>query len=368
MIGIGIAVIGALAGAIAVTRAPLPKGPPPVVDVPGRSPGPLLLNVSPARASSSAPQRAAGPGPVSVALDNDDIYFLDRGVQAVMKQPKAGGDPVRLAQWHGPMARLTLSGDRLLFLTETELYSVPKQGGTPAALATHLEAPTDIAVYGGDAFITTGRYHGRGPNGPDGVIVRVPTAGGEAMPFVSGQPGPQSVAVDETDVYWTCQGGVMRASRATGAAALFARTSDSNAWHIAHDADAVYFTVTTSLGADIRRVLKVGGGEQVLARLKAQPAALQVGDTHIFFIAESEAGPDVEPYQELVATLWMLEKKGGGLTAVARGLTGWVDVAVDATHIAWTSGQTLFWKRKPDGEVRSVSPSAKQSAPATVRP
>ena len=80
---------------------------------------------------------------------------------------------------------------------------------------------------------------------PDGTVMKMPLAGGEAVALASNQPGPFNLVVDATNVYWTNydnggpNGALMIVPIAGGTPTPLAA---AHSYGIAVDATTIYWT------------------------------------------------------------------------------------------------------------------------------
>ena len=74
--------------------------------------------------------------------------------------------------------------------------------GVPVVLASAQNMPYAVAVDATNLYWTTSGSP-TDPGWPDGTVMKMPLAGGEAVALASNQPGPFNLVVDATNVYWT---------------------------------------------------------------------------------------------------------------------------------------------------------------------
>jgi hypothetical protein len=126
-----------------------------------------------------------------IALDGTSVYWTDQsGGGRVMKVPLTGGEPTVLARGGQPTF-IAVSGTNVVW---TDLYSVlltvPISGGAKRTLVSDLGDCESIAVDDTSVYWTA-----------DGAVMKVPIAGGSPTTLVSGAT-PAGIAVDGTSVYY----------------------------------------------------------------------------------------------------------------------------------------------------------------------
>lgn len=174
-----------------------------------------------------------------VAVDSENVYWTSQGPPAaVSKAPVGGGAPTVLVG-PGSASWITVSGGQVLYSGfgngngAALLMSVPVVGGTATTLFT--PNPNNsvgaIASDGTNAYFVT----------TDGIVGKVPLAGGAAVTLAATGSFIDSVAVDTTDVYWTSQYGIARVPVGGGAVSTIA-TAQSNPSGLVVDANNVYWS------------------------------------------------------------------------------------------------------------------------------
>jgi hypothetical protein len=209
---------------------------------------------------------AAGQSrPQGIALDAANVYWVNSGNYgasdgSVVEMPLSGGVPVTLASGRNAPGALILAASRLVWTEAGGLWTVGLSGGTPTSIASpspggfgmlafdgtdvywtnadgtggtiqkvplsggaqvtlaptgSVSWPTGIAVDSTAVYWAT-LYTG-GTENSWGTIVRAALDGSAPCTIYSGaQPGgtahPMAIAVDSTSIYWTGQGGVMKAT------------------------------------------------------------------------------------------------------------------------------------------------------------
>lgn len=152
--------------------------------------------------------------------------------------------------------------------------NVPVGGGTPSVLAPG-GGSLAIATRGGIVYWVSGD-----------AVMAVPAAGGTPKTLASGQGGPDFIAVDDANVYWTNlqgSGTIMRLPLAGGTPTTFA-TSTGDA-RLAVDATNLYFTSigATSANAVVRQPLD-GGAPTILVTGQSAPEGIAVDATSVYWV------------------------------------------------------------------------------------
>jgi hypothetical protein len=148
---------------------------------------------------------AAGSSPVDVAVDATNVYFTTTDGQ-VLRAPIAGGVPTMLARVPGA-SYLTVDAQNVYFgvfmpLTQGgAVERVPIAGGQPAVPLTPSGAnwPNEVVVQGGMVY-----FAAQGDsNMSNGYVASVPAGGGMVTVLAQNQVGPEQLAVDAANVYFT---------------------------------------------------------------------------------------------------------------------------------------------------------------------
>jgi hypothetical protein len=99
---------------------------------------------------------------------------------------------------------LALAGQTVLYASTDAIMTIPVTGGSPVVFAHAQKRVSAMAVHDTTLFWTN-EGGGPGASGPpaNGSVVSQPLAGGTATVLASGQSLPRALAVDGTNVYWT---------------------------------------------------------------------------------------------------------------------------------------------------------------------
>jgi hypothetical protein len=229
----------------------------------------------------------------------------------LLTTPVAGGATATLATLSGPAIALTVSGNYVYFANNKgALARVAKTGGKTQPLATITGAIRGLEADEAAVYVATGTAE-QTPAG----IVRVPVDGG-AVKVLTSRGEPCAMIRDGRRLFWTslagaptepskaAKGEVLGLSLDGGEVATVASGAFS-ACAIAADKDSLYFATTvanalpvksggssgaSASGLGLMRA-PIGGGEPVAvaqaARALAQPGAVAVDATHVYWLTES---------------------------------------------------------------------------------
>lgn len=274
----------------------------------------------------------AGARAYGIALDDTHLYYSDRDGGVLRKLTKDGStEPVVLAQNQSAITFVAVDpgGTGFVYFTRNGsdggVSKVPKTpGGAVVTLASRPNA-WEIAVDETHVYFTT-----RGPNPMamlPGTIERVPKTGGAAVQLAStshepgsvaldsefvyytdkyaetvnrirklspsapeevsgSQPGPDGIAVDGDNLFWTCFGGdsVIKRAKQNGMNIALALEQDQPNG-IAASGNFVYYS--TYEGDTIGRVSVEGGPPLILAGA-ASPIRVAVDDQYVYYTASGE--------------------------------------------------------------------------------
>jgi hypothetical protein len=92
--------------------------------------------------------------PVGVAVDNKNVYWVDKGAGLVLGMPITGGTVGTLATGIGEPTDIASDGTHIFFtaFTGDAVYEEPVGGGTPTVL-TNVTAPVGIAADNTDNYV-----------------------------------------------------------------------------------------------------------------------------------------------------------------------------------------------------------------------
>jgi hypothetical protein len=175
---------------------------------------------------------------LDVAVDSTQVYWsVNESPGAIMKLPLAGGAPVALASNQVYPGALAVDAGNLYWITgdvSSSIVMAPADGSDGGAPITLYSSAT--SAFWSLAFDADYIYWAEFDNGT--LMKMGKAAGSQATTVLSGQPGPDTIAVDATHIYWTSDDGIMRVEKTGGTPALFA---PSYAYRMVLDATHAYW-------------------------------------------------------------------------------------------------------------------------------
>jgi hypothetical protein len=217
------------------------------------------------------------PFTLGLAVDADTVYWAT--TSAVMMAPKAGGEPVVIADEQGCVFAMAVDDEHLYWanFAEGTIWSYDKATGVTESEWLGGRS-TSIAVDGERVYwVDTAA----------GAIMVADKDGEQPWVLASGQQWPVSLVVDGEHVYWAARdGGVFRVDRDGGEPlALAAEEPMSNFVSVmAVDHDDVYWVTVygdDELDGHVRRVPKSGGATDIIGR--ADPLSIAVDEGAVYW-------------------------------------------------------------------------------------
>jgi hypothetical protein len=141
-----------------------------------------------------------------LAIDDDQLYIAtDRNLY---RAPRAGGEAVLLVEGYGNVKALAARDGTLYVLGRESLDKVPTTGGEVTRLATlssvdEVHFPVGKLLLRDDGIYVASAAQARDG---EGLVLRVPYAGGDATPVHRGAYWPYFLDGDHTGIYWTAAG------------------------------------------------------------------------------------------------------------------------------------------------------------------
>lgn len=272
--------------------------------------------------------------PWSIAVDEDSVYWTNRGDGKICKVPKEGGEVVVLAERGVESAPCGIAVDNTTVYwaerTANKVCKVSKEGGTVVELATDLGGPFGIAV--DDEYVYWTEHD-------SGRLQRIPKEGGENITLASGLAaaanGYYLLTLDDEYVYWSERSGkdagrILKIPKEGGTVVELA--TKLIGWiGVAVDDEYVYWTESTDLTGGPRtygrvcRIPKEGGTFKVLAAGQDSPVGIAVDETYVFW------GEYVIPGR----VRRMLKDGTGVETNMARDLSQVYGIALDDEYVYW---------------------------------
>lgn len=281
-------------------------------------------------------------GSYGIALEGPHVYWTNRsagasGTGQVMRATLDGGDRVEVAGGQAMPMSLVVEPASLFWINTGYTWQpmrLDRDGGTPQALA------SSSPYFARGSLVLTGTdvLWGASSGSSGGAIYSVPRAGGARSTFYAAPPNAEPVAMarDDSSLYWTTQytHQIMKASlQGQDAGPL---VTVGTATDIAVDDTSVYWIEATNPGVYLKRVAKTGGAivtlyGDPLPHQPVGPCGLVVDGPYVYF------GLDVSPGRIL-----KVPTTGGPAFVVAEGFSGVYQLAVDATHVYWTTFDSVM--------------------------
>jgi hypothetical protein len=215
--------------------------------------------------------------------------------------------------------------------------AAPKAGVT--VLAKDLHAPNAVAVdktlvYWVDEI--------------DGDVTRVPKRGGTTMTVYPGNGQPfasnSSIAVDDTDVYWTSQqekvSSLTRQDKNGGKPTVVTSSTFAAIEGVTIDDQYMYWV----LGGGVVRASKKGGAPQALAGGFKGADMIAVDGTKVYW---SVAGTEPNKFSD--GSIVEATKGGANAKVLVSGADHAANVHVDDKNVYWQSGAKVFKASKDKG-------------------
>jgi hypothetical protein len=147
-------------------------------------------------------------------------------------------------------------------------------------------------------------------------------------------PGPTSIDVDATHVYFSGSDLVARIPKTGGPVETITKLDGHYGWRIKLHGKHAYVSIQENNSVVISRVPRSGGPLERLANLHTQPAGFAITDDALYVVAESDRAE--------IGTLWRLDLKTRELVVIATDLVGYPFVDADAKRVVWLNGTDAF--------------------------
>jgi hypothetical protein len=236
--------------------------------------------------------------PAAIALNENDVFWIDQFWGKIMKAPKSGGTPTEVvSSFNGNILELEVDDDSVYWVDYDEggpgVFKAPVGAGTAVRLATGVGQIGALAV--DETHVYWSQYvQGEAWN----HVMKAPIEGGEPE-IVHGQlygSVYSDLAVGASNVYWNGDRGtdvgadgtvsikLMQIPLAGGAPVTIAEESGIS--QLAVNSTAVYFTVQLLDGRPgaIRKVPLNGGSVSTVVSEQPGLSAFAVDDAHVCWL------------------------------------------------------------------------------------
>lgn len=219
--------------------------------------------------------------PRGVAVDGDNVYWVNLEDDRVMMAPKAGGEPVVIAT--GQSGRDIAVDATYVYWTNTtgEVMKAPlDQSAAPAVIYAGPEGPDGIAL-DGERVYWANRLTGEVSTAP------FDNPSGASVELFSGPAGPTDLVVDATHVYWSNHetGEVMKAPlTGDGSSATLIAQGQLDPFGLAVDATHLYWAnYGDGVSGQVVMAPLQGGEAVVLVEGQPGPRRIAVDEAAIYW-------------------------------------------------------------------------------------
>lgn len=189
----------------------------------------------------------------------------------------------------------------------------------------------------------------------DGTLTRVPKRGGVTMLIFSATggafTGSESIAVDDTDIYWTAQtkqtSALSHMNKNGGKTTTVASGSSASPLTcVVVDFGAMYWVS----GGAIMKASKDGGAAASIAGGQHGANCVAVDDDRVYW---SVGGTDAKQYKD--GAIVAAAKKGGAPKVVVKDAERAANVHVDESNVYWVSGDKVMKAAKAGGAATAIA-------------
>lgn len=226
---------------------------------------------------------------------------------------------------------------------------VPLGGGPTTALATGELYPGSLAVDATTLYFASWN---------DEMVKKVPIAGGPVTTIATGENGPCCLVLNATDLYYHSTRGIVRLPLAGGTPTALPETYGVG-FALALDATNVYWRVDVSGGAQLLKMPLDGSSAPVSLVTSSSMGALVVNGSTLYWTmpAGTVAG---------AGAIAKMPVGGTASTSLASGLNEPSDLAVDGTHVYFTTRQDGNVMKVPVAGGTPTVIASKQKFPSAI--
>lgn len=249
-------------------------------------------------------------------------------------------------------------------------------GGAPTTLVTtsmlgsSTLIPAGIAVEGSNVYFTT--QDPWNPDGNDGAVWRVPSAGGPPTMLAQGLDRPGPIAVTGATVDWieswktdADDGDIVQAP-IDGSSMTFLASEQNGPWGLAVGGGYVVWTTSgfvDSVGGSIEETPTGGGGiVDGIGVGQGMPVSVAVEGADAFWA--DQGNPNVSNSGSIVKQHLDPNAAGDPVTLVSGGAPQ--GIAVDAAHVYWTDSQSQSVNEVPLAGGAPTTVATGQVAPLAI--
>lgn len=225
--------------------------------------------------------------PNALAVDASNVYFVNGGSGKLMRMGKDGSglvDGLAGATLTDPRALVT-DGQRLVWsnYNPNAALKLQRANANGSGIA---DVGDSFGTFAGQLAISGATIAWANQLGTNRVM-RAPASGGAAVVVATGAPAPSGVAVDATHVYWGTGPNNVLYRQPLAAAAPCAMGTNCpelgpiHATNLALDGTTLYFT-QLGLGS-VGKIAKAGGAVTAIATNQGSPQAIALDATHVYW-------------------------------------------------------------------------------------
>lgn len=272
--------------------------------------------------------------PRAVAVGSGYAFVTTLGTTpALFRIPIAGGAPIKVEGSTRP-TYVSVDSTHVYWSDSSDggaarsgaIRRAPILGGAAETLAKDLEQPNSARLAFGNIYFAQGVT-------ADSTVMSVPTTGGPTTTIATTGTWSSYVAVNSTVVCWARKGMSPSIECAPRGGGTTTTLTSEDTWSLAIDDTYAYY----GPGPAIKRVPLAGGAPETLATTTDYCAAdMAIDATNVYVVC--------------MKSVVRVPKKGGALTVLSTAVRddfGWAGIAIDATHVYWTSPSDDAVRRIP---------------------
>ena len=235
--------------------------------------------------------------PFGIAADSTYVYFTEENGGTLKKIPIAGGQVTTLASGLNNPQYVAVDSSNVYFTelgtwdsvndvreNDGTIKEIPKNGGTPVTLASGLAGPQTIAVDSNNVYWTEEANYLSG----EGTIKSVPIAGGPITTLVSGLSDSQSIALDTINgyIYYWGGWGILDKVPTSGGYPIELVSGMNGTQPLATDGINIYWTESEN-GGTLKKIAVSGGNTSIIAVGLQNPWAIAVDNSSAYWVQGS---------------------------------------------------------------------------------